>query len=522
MTDYNSYKSWPFNEAKKIIKRFEKNNTKDKIIFETGYGPSGLPHIGTFGEVLRTNMVRFCYEKLTGKETDLIAFSDDMDGFRKVPDNIPNKEKLSNYLDYPLTSVPDPFELFKSFGEHNNSKLKDFLNRFNLPFSFQSSTDAYKSGLFNETIKKIIKNYDEIINVVLPTLGEERRKSYSPFFPISEITGKILQVPIEEINNEEFSVSYYEDGVLKSKSVLDGNCKLQWKVDWAMRWAAFGVDYEMCGKDLTESVDLASKICKALGKRSPVNLIYEMFLDEKGEKISKSVGNGISVEEWLRYGSPESLSLFMYQKPKSAKKLFFDVIPKTVDEYIAHSNGYEKLDDQKKFDSPVWHIHSGKSSHFKSDITFNSLTNLVSICNTSDKKIIWGFVNQYDATISPNNNPGFDKLIDYSINFYNDFVLPNKKYLNVNNNTKIVFEDIKDVLTNKINKNTSAEDIQTLLYDVGKKHQFENLKDFFKLVYQVLLGQEQGPRLGSFIKLYGVEETIKIIDQKLQNLDNVN
>ena len=526
---YNNLKAWPFKEAEQIIKRngglanFKIPN-KGYILLETGYGPSGLPHIGTFGEVVRTTMVRNALMAIVNCPTKLIAFSDDMDGLRKVPDNVPNKEMLSEYIGKPLTSIPDPFEKYESFGHHNNAKLRSFLDEFKFDYNFVSSTEQYKSGFFDNTIIEILQNYEKILEIILPTLRKERKSTYSPFLPISKETGDVLQIQIDEYRPKSNSIVYTEPQNNKKEEILvtGGNCKLQWKVDWAMRWMALGVDYEMCGKDLTESVDLASKICKALGKRSPVNLIYEMFLDEKGEKISKSVGNGISVDEWLRYGSPESLSLFMYQKPKSAKKLFFDVIPKTVDEYISHSNGYEKLDDQKKFDSPVWHIHSGKSSNFKSDITFNSLTNLVSICNTSDKKIIWGFVNQYDATISPNNNPGFDKLIDYSINFYNDFVLPNKKYLNVNNNTKIVFEDIKDVLTNKINKNTSAEDIQTLLYDVGKKHQFENLKDFFKLVYQVLLGQEQGPRLGSFIKLYGVEETIKIIDQKLQNLDNVN
>jgi lysyl-tRNA synthetase class 1 len=278
---------------------------------------------------------------------------------------------------------------------------------------------------------------------------------------------------------------------------------------------ALGVDYEMCGKDLTESVDLASKICKSIGKKTPVNLIYEMFLDEKGEKISKSVGNGISVDEWLRYGSPESLSLYMFQKPKSAKKLFFDVIPKTVDEYIAHYNSYDKLEPLKKIDSPIWHIHAGNPKFFKSDITFNSLTNLVSICNTDDKEIIWSFINQYDSNLSPSSNPEFDKLIDYAINYYNDFVLPNKKYLEINSDNKIVFQDILKVLKSEISETNSAEEIQTLLYEVGKKHQFDNLKDFFKLVYQVLLGQEQGPRLGSFIKLYGLQETIKIIEEKV-------
>ena len=288
-----------------------------------------------------------------------------------------------------------------------------------------------------------------------------------------------------------------------------------------MRWMSLGVDYEMCGKDLTESVDLASKICKSIGKKAPVNLIYEMFLDEKGEKISKSVGNGISVDQWLRYGSPESLSLYMFQKPKSAKKLFFDVIPKTVDEYIAHYNNYEKLDQLKKVDSPIWHIHSGNPKIFKSDITFNALTNLVSICNTDDKEVIWGFVNQYDPNINSESNPEFDRLIDFAIHYYTDFVLPNKKYLDIDDNNKVVFEDILNILKTQLRENNTAEEIQTLLYEVGKKHQFNNLKDFFKLVYQVLLGQEQGPRLGSFIKLYGIEETIKIIEQKI-NFKNAN
>ncbi|MDC0232344.1 lysine--tRNA ligase [Pelagibacteraceae bacterium] len=526
---YNNLKSWPFKEAEKIIKRNGglenfKVPSKGHILLETGYGPSGLPHIGTFGEVVRTTMVRNALISLIDCPTKLIAFSDDMDGLRKVPDNVPNKKMLNQYLGKPLTSIPDPFEKYESFGHHNNAKLISFLDEFKFDYNFVSSTDQYTSGFFDDTIIHILQNYEKILEIILPTLRKERKNTYSPFLPISKKTGDVLQIQIDEYRPKSNSIIFTEPYNNKKVEILvtGGNCKLQWKVDWAMRWMALGVDYEMCGKDLTESVDLASKICKVVGKKSPVNLIYEMFLDEKGEKISKSVGNGISVDEWLRYGSPESLSLFMYQKPKSAKKLFFDVIPKTVDEYISHCNSYERLDNQKKFDSPIWHIHSGKQIDFKSDITFNSLTNLVSICNTSDKNIIWGFVNQYDASINPHANSKFDSLIDYSINYYNDFVLPHKKYLRIDDSNKVVFENIRDLLKNKINDKTSSEEIQTLLYEVGKKHEFENLKEFFKLVYQVLLGQEQGPRLGSFIKLYGVEETIKIIDQKLKKLENVD
>ncbi len=520
--NHNDLKSWPFKEAQQILKNnggFSNFKIPEKgyILLETGYGPSGLPHIGTFGEVVRTTMVRNAFMSLIDCPTKMITFSDDMDGLRKVPDNVPNKKMLSENIGKPLTSIPDPFDKYESFGHHNNAKLRSFLDEFKFDYDFVSSTEKYKSGFFDKTIIEILENYEKILEIILPTLRKERKNTYSPFLPISEQTGNVLQVHIDEYRPRDKTIIYTEPTNQKKVEVMvtSGNCKLQWKVDWAMRWMALGVDYEMCGKDLTESVDLASKICRAIGKKTPVNLIYEMFLDEKGEKISKSVGNGISVEEWLRYGSPESLSLYMFQKPKSAKKLFFDVIPKTVDEYIAYNKNFEKLDYLKKIDSPIWHIHSGSPNIFKSDITFNSLTNLVSICNTDDKEIIWGFVNQYDPNLSPITNPEFDQLIDYAIHYYIDFVLPNKKYLDIDHNNKIVFEEMLNVLKKKVDENNSAEEIQTLLYEVGKKYQFENLKDFFKLIYQVLLGQEQGPRLGSFIKLYGIKDTIKIIEKKI-------
>ena len=524
ISNYNDLKSWPFKEAEQILKRNGglanfKIPEKGHILLETGYGPSGLPHIGTFGEVVRTTMVRNALMALVDCPTKLITFSDDMDGLRKVPDNVPNKNMLAENIGKPLTSIPDPFEKYESFGHHNNAKLKSFLDEFKFDYNFVSSTEMYKNGFFDKTIIEILENYQKILEIILPTLRSERKITYSPFLPISEQSGNVLQVKIDEYRPQSKSIIYTEPLNQKKVEVLvtGGNCKLQWKVDWAMRWMAFGVDYEMCGKDLTESVDLASKICKAIGKKTPVNLIYEMFLDDKGEKISKSVGNGISVDEWLRYGSPESLSLYMFQKPKSAKKLFFDVIPKTVDEYITHYNNYEKLDSLKKIDSPIWHIHAGNPNVFKSDITFNSLTNLVSICNTNDKNIIWGFVNQYDQNLNSLTNPEFDRLIDYAINYYTDFVLPNKKYLNIDENNRMIFEEILDILKSKVSDSNTAEEIQTLLYEVGKKHQFENLKDFFKLVYQVMLGQEQGPRLGSFFKLFGLRETIDYLKKLIDN-----
>ncbi|MDC3131617.1 lysine--tRNA ligase [Pelagibacteraceae bacterium] len=520
----SNLKSWPFKEALQIIKKNGglqnfKIPKKGYLLFQTGYGPSGLPHIGTFGEVVRTSMVRNALESIIDCSTKLFTFSDDMDGLRKVPENVPKKEMLSKYLGKPLTSIPDPFDKFESFGHHNNAKLRSFLDEFNFEYEFVSSTEKYKKGDFNEIILKIFDNYSKILDIILPTLRSERKETYSPFLPISENTGDVLQVKIEEYKMESKTIVFKDPSLdkLVETEVINGKCKLQWKVDWAMRWMAFGVDYEMCGKDLTESVELGSKICKALDKKSPTNLIYEMFLDEKGEKISKSVGNGISVDEWLRYASPESLSLYMFQKPKSAKKLHFDIIPKTVDDYLSHYNNYSNLDDNKKFDNPIWHIHSGNPKNFKTEINFNTLTNLVSVSNSKDKKVIWSFINKYDKNINAENNPEFDRLIDYSLNYYNDFILPNKKYIKIDSNNKEIFIDIIKLLENDINIYSSAEEIQTQLYEIGKKYKFENLKDFFKLVYQVILGQDQGPRLGSFIKLFGVRETIDYIKKMVDN-----
>ncbi len=512
MNNFNNYKSWPFNEARKIVKRIEKLPHKKKIIFETGYGPSGLPHIGTFGEVLRTNMVRFCFEKITNLSTDLIAFSDDMDGFRKVPDNVPNKDSLSQFLDFPLTSVPDPFELYNSFGEHNNNKLIEFLNKFNLPFSFQSSTEAYKTGLFNETIKKILLNYNEILNIVLPTLGAERRKTYSPFFPIDEKSGKILQVPVEEINTEDFTISYFEDGKIKSRSVLDGKCKLQWKVDWAMRWAAFEVDYEMCGKDLTDSYELSSKICKIIGSKPPENLIYELFLDENAEKISKSKGNGISIDEWLKYSIEESLSMFMYQRPTTAKKLFFDVIPKNTDEYLTHLN---KLNEEDNPDNPCWHIHKSKNPKYSSKINYSLIINIISVCKSNDPSVIMGLIKNYQNDFSEIEFDYINRMIKCGINYFDNFIKPNLNFKIPNNDEITILKEMVARLS-EIESSADADQFQSAIFSVGKNSIYkDNIREFFKLIYEVVFGQENGPRLGSFTKIYTKEKTIQLINSKL-------
>ena len=517
-TNFDKTNAWPFVEAKKLLRERKSNiEKKNKIVLQTGYGPSGLPHIGTFGEVARTTMIVNALDHLTDIPKEIITFSDDMDGLRKVPENVPNQEKLKNNLHKPLTDVPDPFEKFSSFGEHNNNMLKQFLDNFKFKYSFKSSTELYKSGYFNDTLKLVLENYEKIMEIILPTLGKERQKTYSPFLPICPETGKVLEIPVLEIDSKSSKIIFDNNGSKLEKSILDGNCKLQWKVDWAMRWYALDVDFEMYGKDLIESAILSTKIIKTLGKSNPSGFAYELFLDEKGEKISKSKGNGVTIDEWLNYASPESLALYMFQKPKSAKKLHFDVIPKTVDDYLSHYNSYSSLDKNKQYDNPIWHIHSGKPKEFKSEINFNTLTNLVNVSNSKDKKVIWSFINKYDDNINADNNPEFDRLIDYALNYYEDFILPKKKFLEIDGSNKEVFIDIINVLENEVTENSSSEDIQTLLYEVGKKHEFENLKDFFKLVYQVMLGQDQGPRLGSFFKLFGLRETIDYLKKLIDN-----
>src|SRR5436189_1487482 len=341
--------AWPFEEARKIVARLKKA-PKDVVIFETGYGPSGLPHIGTFGEVARTTMVRHAFRVLTGDtvKTRLISFSDDMDGLRKVPDNVPNREMMASHLGKPLTRVPDPFSNeYPSFGAANNARLRAFLDRFGFDYEFLSSTECYMSGRFDAALVRVLERFDAVMNIMLPSLREERAQTYSPFLPISPQTGIVLQVPVVAHDATAGTITY-EDPDSKERVttlVTGGRCKLQWKPDWAMRWLALGVDYEMAGKDLIDSVKLSGEINRALGGTPPEGFNYELFLDEKGQKISKSKGNGLTIEEWLRYASPESLWLFMYREPKAAKRLYFDIIPRHVDEYQLLLEAYERQDN---------------------------------------------------------------------------------------------------------------------------------------------------------------------------------
>jgi len=509
--------AWPFVEAKKILRERKKYiDLKGKIILQTGYGPSGLPHIGTFGEVARTSMLVNALNKLTDLPKEIITFSDDMDGLRKVPENIPNKDILENNLHKPLTVVPDPFEKFNSFGEHNNEMLKNFLNNFNFKYTFKSSTELYKSGFFNETLKIILKKYKDIMDIIIPTLGKERQKTYSPFLPICPDTGVVLEIPILEIDEKKSKIIFNNDGKKLEKSILDGHCKLQWKVDWAMRWYALNVDFEMYGKDLIESAILSTKIIKILGKTSPSGFAYELFLDEKGEKISKSKGNGITIDEWLKYASPESLSLFMYQNPKRAKKLYKEIVPKAVDEYLDFIEKGKIQNELQILLNPVWHVHEGIFPKEDTIMTFSMLLNLVETSNADTKKLLWKFVKKYKPSISEKDHPIFDKLIGYAIEYFNDVIKINKKYKKPNESEKKALSSLINILDN-CNDKMKPEDIQTMIYTAGKENGYkDNLRDWFKLIYEVVFGDANGPRMGFFISFFGVNETKQLIKDKIK------
>jgi lysyl-tRNA synthetase, class I len=524
--------AWPFEEARKIVARLKKA-PKNEVIFETGYGPSGLPHIGTFGEVARTTMVRHAFRVLTGDavKTRLISFSDDLDGLRKVPDNVPNRDMMAAHLGKPLTRVPDPFSNeHPSFGAANNARLRAFLDRFGFDYEFASSTDYYCSGRFDETLLRMLAAYDRVMEIILPTLGPERRATYSPFLPISPRTGIVLQVPMIERNVAKGTVVYIDldTGEKVETAVTGGRVKCQWKADWALRWVALGIDYEMAGKDLIDSVKLSGEICRALGANPPEGFNYELFLDEQGQKISKSKGNGLTIDEWLRYASPESLSLFMYLQPRAAKRLYFDVIPRHVDEYQQYLEAYQRQDDKQKLANPVWHIHYGKPPRPDMPIAFAMLLTLVSSSNAENAETLWGFIGRYRPGVTPQTHPHLDALVSYAIHYYRDFVLPTKRFREPTDVERAALTDLRDALS-QLPAHASAEEIQDVVYEIGRREPFLDRSgkgktkdgkpgvslEWFNMLYQVLLGQEKGPRFGSFAAVYGLENTVEMIDGAL-------
>ncbi len=512
-------KTWPFEEARAVLKRI--GNTapsKGYVLFETGYGPSGLPHIGTFGEVARTTMVMHAFRKISDIPAKMICFSDDMDGLRKVPENVPNPEILESNLQKPLTVIPDPFGTHESFGHHNNARLRSFLDTFGFEYEFLSSTQCYKSGRFDEALLKMLRNYEKVRQTVLPLLGEERQKTYSPFLPISPKTGRVLQVPLLETNPDAGTIVFEdEDGTKTELPVTGGHVKAQWRPDWALRWYALDVDYEMAGVDLRSAADMAGKIVSILGGKKPAGFHYELFLDEKGEKISKSKGNGLSMEEWLTYAPHESLAYYMYQRPSSGKKLYFDIIPKAVDEYISFVGSFAGQDEEKQLQNAAWYIHGGKipnSQH--TPVSFSLLLNLASASNAHNAETLWGFIRKHKPDASPESAPFLDRLVGHAVKYYEDFVLPHKKYRLPDARERAAMEDLAKRLET-VPGNATLDTLQTEVFSAGKENGYDkdSLREWFQALYQVLLGQDQGPRFGSFIELYGVKESIALIRDAL-------
>ncbi|MEO7276746.1 MAG: lysine--tRNA ligase [Sphingomicrobium sp.] len=510
-------KAWPYEEARKLLKRWPEGKPDGgPVVFETGYGPSGLPHIGTWNEVARTTFVRQAYEELTGgSPTRLIAFSDDMDGLRKVPDNIPNGELLEQSLGKPLTAIPDPFGTHESFAAHNNAMLRTFLDRFGFDYEFLSATQCYTSGRFDPIIAKVLANWDAILGVMLPTLREDRRRTYSPLLPISPTTGRVLQVAVEVVDAQAALIAFEdEDGARVTQSALGGKAKLQWKVDWAARWVALGVDYEMAGKDLTDSVTQSGKIARVLGGRAPEGFNYEMFLDEAGEKISKSRGNGLSLDDWLRYGSEPSLAFYIYREPKRAKSLHIGVIPRAVDEYLQFRGNYPGQPTDQKLGNPVHHIHGGSVPPETLPLSYGLLLNLVSLPGVADKQTAWRFVQRYAPGTSPDTDPELDQLIGLAVNYARDFVVPGLKRRPPSAMEAEALRDLDGELE-RLPADAEVEAIQNAVFEVGKRHPFESLRGWFQALYETLLGSSQGPRMGSFIALYGIENMRTLIAEAL-------
>jgi lysyl-tRNA synthetase class 1 len=507
-------KAWPFDEAQKLAARLATSG-RSSALFETGYGPSGLPHIGTFGEVARTSWVRHAFTELTGLPSRLLAFSDDMDGLRKVPDNVPDKEMLAKFLGRPLTRIPDPFGTHDSFGAHNNARLRAFLDNFGFDYEFASSTEYYTSGRFDAALRRVLEVHDEIVAVVRPTLGPDRQATYSPFLPIHPETGVVMQVLVEKQDPVAGTIAWRDGDRWFETPVTGGACKLQWKADWAMRWHALGVDYEMSGKDLIDSVRLSGRICRILGSEPPTGFTYELFLDEQAQKISKSKGNGLSVDEWLRYAPPESLSQFMFNAPQRAKRLFFDVIPKAVDEYLANAAKAHAQPEAERPVNPAWHIHDGHvPQEAASPLSFGMLLNLASVVNAETPDMLWGFIRRYSPGATPEDMPFLARLVEYALAYYRDFVRPAKQFRQPDATEIAALQDLAAELR-ALPPDTPAEEIQNVLYAVGKRHPFPELRAWFGCLYQVLLGQQEGPRFGQFIALYGIAETIALIETSL-------
>jgi lysyl-tRNA synthetase class 1 len=534
----NQLKLWPWREAARLQKGLRGKEAPAAVIFETGYGPSGLPHIGTFAEVARTTWVRQAFAQLDDTPTALFAFSDNVDGLRQIPTNLPNREMLVEHLGKPLCDIPDPFGQQESFSGYMNHKLREFLDRFGFEYSFKASHEHYRGGAFNDGLLRVLERYEKVRGIILPTLSPENREAWSPFMPVCPNCGKLNTTRVVATHPERGELSFVCDqgevervekdgiwtwrgcqpcGFEATAPVTDGHAKVGWKVDWALRWFTFGVHYEMYGKDLIDSAELSGKICRALGGTPPEGMFYEMFLDREGAKISKSKGNGLTIDEWLTYGPLESLAMFIAKRPEQASRLYFGTIPQHVDEYLQHLTAFPTLSAEKRYNSPIWFLRhrevvgASQSPGYVARMNYGTLLNLVSALNTEDREVVWDYVRRYDPA-AEQERALMDELIDLALVYYRDEVLPHKVIRQPPAQMRPAVDDFLAWLEGYAGR--EGGEIQDAAYEVCNRHEVDK-KAFFQTMYELLLGDPQGPRLGNFVQLYGVQETLALARARL-------
>ena len=516
------YGVWPFKEAAQIVK-LRKPRSDRPVLFETGFGPSGLPHIGTFAEVARTSWVRNAFEEVTGLDTRLMTFSDDMDGLRKVPLNFPNQRMLKEHLGRPLCTIPDPFSESDCFSGYMNNKLRDFLDTYQFNYEFKSSSVSYKGGDFDQGLAILLEKVQDVHSIVAPTLGEEKRDSWSPFLPICPSCGSVYSTRVTEYFPSRGEIGFVCDGnggdfagcgAEGEVSIFSGNVKVGWKMDWALRWYTYEVDYEMYGKDLIESAKLSGRIVRLMGKHPPVGMNYELFLDEEGKKISKSVGKGLTVDTWVEYAPIESLLYYIFQNPRRARRLYWDVVPKCVDDYLDALRKYPTIEPEKSPEQALWHIYGRGNSvpSYGAQVNFSMVGNLISALGTDAPDLLVEYLNRYDKK-SDDYPVVIKELIRKGMNYYRDFILPKKQY-----RTPLASEadQLRQLLFALEGADfLNEEELQAIPFELARKNNIDP-KLFFQMFYEIVLGQQRGPRFGSFAKMLGLEHIQQMLNKRIE------
>jgi lysyl-tRNA synthetase class 1 len=513
---------WPREEARRLAERVAAYEPERPVIFQSGFGPSGLPHLGTMAEILRPSFVRKAFHLIEpARPSRLIVFIDDLDGLRKVPENVPNRESVEQYLGMPVAKIPDPFGCCASFADHMVGLLGGFLAPVEVEYELMRAAEMYSSGRFDEGLKLILEKHEEIIAIIAPTLREENRAGWSPFMPICPKCGQVVERAVTAYHAERASVEFTCEksaggrpgcGFSGEQSVLGGMAKVQWKVDWALRWYVLKVDYELYGKDLTDSARLSGQILRVMGGRPPLGFPFEMFLDEEGRKVSKSVGRGVTVEQWTRYAPIEVLKFFLLLNPRRARKLFLEAIPQYVDEYLDAVREYAAASEEQRRESMLeFVIQSTTPRRFNSALSFGLMMNLVAALGSSDSDFIWKYLVRYDASIGgePDTEAMGRRLMQCALNFYRDFIEPTKKLYTPSDAERAQLKTLDAYL--RENQDASAEDIEKKIYDLGREN-YEKPGKIFPLLYRSILGQERGPRLGAFIRLATPARIIELLD----------